>query len=464
MNKELQSKNVKELIEYIEKKYDVESVKVDGIQLWPFYKIFLFDLIYVPNGTKVSLTRGQKLNLIKSIYYGWTNLFKPFDYIGFSNSDQRKLLEGKMVDKSIDYVMEQLPKSWLIELPVFEHYASSQIPTKSITSFLPFRIVETILQKTTLKNVKVENEHILTSICEELGVHVDPVSVGRRLVSQVKVMNYLLNWKKPKGIFMVVPYMKMGYVYAANKKRVPVVEMQHGVINQNHFPYFHEKTFDSNLFPEKLISYGTKEQEFFDGGSTVYNKNAVVPGGHYYLDSIVDSNAQQTIRKRLSKYTYSIAFSLQDDAIGSRLPEFIKGIADKLPEVGFLLCPRKKAPSYYDQFNLPENVVVNDTGTIYDAIKATQAHSTVFSTCALEAPALGRRNLMIDLEGKSKEYFGEVLLEGEVNIYVSEQDECIAAIQQMVKDSIEEQVIKEENKVNIVPDYKQNIKRFLSQF
>ena len=112
--------------------YEVEKVKINGKSFWPFFKVFFFDAQYVKGGTQTSFSFIEKVKFAFSMFYGWTNWFGKADYLVFSNSDQRKLVNGKYIDKSADYISLNLPNVLNIELPVFTHFPKSQLKFKNV--------------------------------------------------------------------------------------------------------------------------------------------------------------------------------------------------------------------------------------------------------------------------------------------------------------------------------------------
>src|SRR5215831_8578837 len=100
-----------EKIEAIEKRYSVESIRSQGHQVWPLIRYSLWSY-YLSN---VEPIRGKRISLSKlfelalQFFYGFTSYFRKYDYLSFSDSSERKLVDGKWVDKSVDYILENLP-------------------------------------------------------------------------------------------------------------------------------------------------------------------------------------------------------------------------------------------------------------------------------------------------------------------------------------------------------------------
>src|SRR5205814_516164 len=98
-----------------------------------------------------------------------------------------KLIDGKWVDKSVDFVLENLPNTLLIELPLPYHYSKSKIPTRFIVSKLPLYALSWIYVTIFLRRIKVENENILKDILRELNINFDYLSILKKNIAQYEI-------------------------------------------------------------------------------------------------------------------------------------------------------------------------------------------------------------------------------------------------------------------------------------
>lgn len=63
----------------------------------------------------------------------------------------------------------------------------------------------------------------------------------------------------------------MGMVWSAHDNGIPVVELQHGVLNAHHYAY--NPTFHSDeLYPDEICVYGDVEYDYFMNHSRQYAK------------------------------------------------------------------------------------------------------------------------------------------------------------------------------------------------
>ncbi|MAX80972.1 MAG: hypothetical protein CL843_12470 [Crocinitomicaceae bacterium] len=454
-------KKVSQLIEEVESKFEVERVLVNGVPLWPFYKVFLFDKIYVPGGTLVKHSLGQKLKLVKHAFYGWKNYWNySAPFLAFSLTEQRKELNGAFPDKMIDGIVEAIKeqgKTFHLELPVTDPKPKRLIPNQTTASKLPLRIVEAYYSK--FGNVpQIENESILQEINAYCDVELSSDYVLRRFWGQYKAMQWFLRKRKNvKALFIVVSYMNFGSLLAAKEKGIKVIETQHGTISKEHFGYYYSKPIDDRYFPDYLLSFGENEKGFFSQTSHMLKGEKVIPVGHFYLEATYQ---QMKGIKRQKEEKVRVAVSLQDDKIGEKIIPFLIEAARKDNSIEYVFIPRKKTTEYYaTHYDLPENIIFQPEWNIYQAIMYSDVHTSVYSTCAIEAPSLGTPNVLVNIDNRAKSYFSAFLDEYNYTLYADTPEEYLKKIKEVGKlKATKEKEIRTSNNRNIEANYFENIK------
>jgi len=456
--------DIEKLIREIEISTPTDQIMVNGVQVWPFIKIFFFDQLYVDGGTVVSLSYAVKLKLIKSLLFGVFKSEKHKKYLLFSSSLQRKQLNGIWYDKLISPIANKLPDHLIYEMPVYEHIASAKRPAENAKTSLHLRIKEWLVKRK-LKNSDLNwsGRELLEELCNTHKVKINIDELAKRFVAQQQVAQQLIK-KNPtlKAVFMVTPYMQMGYVYAFRKHaNVDVVELQHGVINRSHFGYASYRSYTPELFPSQLWSWGEGVREIFKGDSIQFNQDQIHPIGHFYLDEVASKQKNTSITKSTSTFEHTVAVSLQDDLTGEKLIPWVINAAEEYSQIAFLLVPRKKTKAYYEaNFDFPQNILFSPVD-VYETILSTDFHMTVFSSCAIEAPALGRANIMVDIDGKAKAYY-EAKLSMENTRFILDQKQLPTAISELADSTGEE--LKESIKHEIAPGFKTRCKELVTSW
>ena len=107
-------------------------------------------------------------------------------------------------------------------------------------------------------------------------------------------MSLLLKVKKPKRVFIAPSYTSYGYVYALKKAGVKVVEVQHGVIIEEHYGYSVRAEFDRNFFVDHLLTFGHSEKKVFKNSRGI-SEDSIIPIGSYYL-SFLKNNFVENLK------------------------------------------------------------------------------------------------------------------------------------------------------------------------
>ena len=97
---------------------------------------------------------------------------------------------------------------------------------------------------------------------------------------------------------------------------------------------------------------------------------------------------------------------------------------------------------------------------VYETILHSDIHVTAYSSCALEAPALGVPNVLVNIENKAYEYYRDILSD-KTTSYVSTTDEFIKLVSNLPMESAEN--IQSYHKDVMKPNYEQNIDAFLKK-
>lgn len=430
-----------DFIKEIETKYNVSSISVNDIQVWPFLRVsyyFQYGRSYIfevlnnnSNRTKIIFSR---LKRIRNVFYGFWNLFKKYDYIVFSDTLERRLVSGKYIDKIAEYLLYELGEKrvLLIENPVNGlHFNRSKISTKNIISLDIFCI---FCNKYFLrKKLCIKNEVILKEINKKYGLNIN----YHRIIAQFIFYKYMfiIFYKiyNPKAIFINCYYslIHQAAICAAKKKGIKTIELQHGIINNKHSAYNIFTYLDKSFFPDYLLAFGDYVKNVFNEGNYFIKKENVLPVGSMYLDYInykykpSKGNVKIFINFR-KKYKKIVTVSSQW-TIESKLIKFIKKSASLSKDILYIFVPRDINKNY-SNVNFPENIIILKHLDVYQITKETNFHSTVYSTCASEAPAIGVPNILININNQAKMYYSNLLTNRDVTRFVDTEKEFVNTI------------------------------------
>lgn len=450
-----------ELVKEIESKYNVTSIKHKSLNLWLELRNRIYGKISLGEESGLTITKQTYKTVLNSVFYGFFNWFKSYDAWFFSSQINRLNIKGVYYDRIFDYPATQFKKPLFIELTTSKHYKRNKVFSKYIVS----RSLLILMEKIYALFVSVDRSNLeeYNRISSDYNIDVNPSYGIKKMVSQHAVMKFLLKFTKPKYVFVAPMYTCYGYIKAFKKYNIKVIEIQHGVINNEHFGYNLNVDFDNSYFADYLLTFGEQEKFVFKGDNRVLNSKQVIPIGNFYLDHIKENyTPNKTIEDLKHVYKYTFTVSLQELEVPLKIiPELIK-VANNNSDLLFILKPRKKDKLYYESnYNLPKNIVVIEDINVYQLILDSDFHITVYSTCALEAPALGKMNILFNIENKSNIIFGSTLKDNGTSIFVNNSNEFEEVISKLKK--TDESIVMNNNKSIIYSNYKERVKKVFDE-
>jgi hypothetical protein len=448
---------IDEIIRKVESRRGLEGCTVrfrDKVfQVYPWVKSRIFHEMMT--GKEVLQEKdGNVLWLqITSLFYGWWNFFRRYDVWVFTSSAERRQLGDVYFDKLFDFAGNELSlKTWILELRLFQVYPFRKIASKYASSRSLLMLPEEVYARLFLRKVHIENAAVLQEIQQELGTHVDVHAVVRKYLAQYAMMRFLLKLRpNPKLVCLSVSYTNFGYIRAFREKGIPVVEFQHGLISEEHYAYNYRMPLDAIQFPDYLASIGQFEQAVFANGNTFPLKQ-VFPVGSYILD-----HYQAAKPERAGNPVHSIAVSLQDGAENLAILPLLIAAAKALPEVQFYLKPRRTSVAFYlEQYEFPVNIHFEETKNIYALMAACDVHTTIYSTCAVEALSLGVPNILFDHLGLAKSQLGSQLSENPFTYFAQDPADFVSFVKDLLLPRKDEVIAS--NSKNIACNYQANLK------
>ncbi|AHC16485.1 hypothetical protein [Salinispira pacifica] len=378
-------------------------------------------------GESQSSGSGQHYSPIKKVFLvifhivkkGWWFVRRRPDVLIFQNPRRKKLPNGVFNDIYTDYIVDTLKEQGhrvlLVEQPLYwQHY--SPTPNKvyydDLSIFISI-IFKRVLGKRWLAELNDEmitlTRSLDTYLKENIGVH--HINIRQILTtSLLQIRSSYLAYKlmfshlRPARIFVVCSYGKEGLIKASKKQSIPLTEIQHGTITQNHlgysFPGFNTKT----LFPDSLLLFGN----YWKSGISfpIPEENVHVLGFPYFEKSIPSTKierksqalfiSQGTIGKELSEFAVEMQKSLLKNitVVYKLHPGEIRGWKSRYPEL-------KQASEKGDV-----KVIEDDHIGLYELMQESEFVIGVYSTALIEALGLGCKLFLVDLPGvEHMEYF-----------------------------------------------------------
>jgi hypothetical protein len=135
---------------------------------------------------------------------------------------------------------------------------------------------------------------------------------------------------------------------------------------------------------------------------------------------------------------------------------FITEAARLNGKILYLIIPRQEMSP---EKALPSNLRVITDPNFYELMKYVDVHVTAYSSCAIEAPSMGVRNLLINIGGYAKSYYGHILRDETVTKYMDTPNELVDEILRLPP--VDKKGIIEANSALIAPRYRENLEKYL---
>lgn len=418
------------LIKEIEQRYDVMSIKWNGISVWPFLRLYLKESITTQRENKAS-SSNIKLVLKCLFAYNPFRAFKKHEVWSFTACDRRKLIGEKKIHRISGALAAE--NCLMIEKPLkgIGHYSRNEIEEKDIVSeawlLMIFHAIEVLSR---WFNPKLENEDILKHILSENNLKFNYLRYVRMLNAQRMAMRLVLKLtSKPKVAMMECPYDTMGYMWAFHEVGVKVVEMQHGSLNGNHIAY-NGKAYEPRMNPNCICVFGEDEYNYFVNEEPQFAPEVRMTG-LYMLERADHYFSEDVFKKDRDKYKAIVVVAGQP-VYEEKLSKFVDSLAAEHHELMFVYIPRQKRVDLV--FN-SDNVHLIHGVNIYEYLKWADLHMTITSTTGLESQFFRTPTIFYDDQNIASRYFKGVLDESNGVRFVETHEQFNVAFEALFKQS-----------------------------
>jgi len=429
-----------DFIKEVETDYDVRSVYLNDIQLWPilrYHYIFMYMnrlQDHNKNEAKLNISLKDVISYFKHIFYlpSLIKLLYEYEYLIITYDNQLRDVNGVLVNTLTDNIIKNLNAKKVLVYEGHKKYQKKMIRTK--INAINLNLIKIISRIIPIRNdFKIVNENILKKINNKYGIYVDYNEICKIYLKYSIFMEFIMSNNIIKGIFIQDSYnlFSSALIYVAHKYNIKTIEMQHGIVNSSHPSYNIFIKMKDYSYPEYFLSFGDNEKKIFNSNDTYISNKNVIPIGNMYIEYMTNkyepkNNIIKRFNKLRLKYNKIISVSAQvynED----KLISFILNSSKISKDVLYIYVPRIYNKEKYDVFNNYTNIKIMDDLNVYQIIKESNFHSTVYSTCALEAPALGVPNILINIDGMSRFHY-EKILDNKNTKYVDDENEYVKTI------------------------------------
>ena len=272
-------------------------------------------------------------------------------------------------------------------------------------------------------SIKLEKEKLLRDVLDGYGIKFDYVSSLKVLISQKQIFDVVLAFlPKPKKVIIECPYTIMGYVWSLHEHGIPVIELQHGVLNDKHYAYNSE--YRSNeLYPDTLCVFGDDEYNYMQSDGCYYCKD-VRKTGLYYMELAKNSFQVDPFAGYRSHYKHIVLVAGQR-GYEDQMAKYVREAAKVTSECLYVYVPRNTDAGL--SFKAP-NIVYRPGINIYEYMIWCDLHLTISSTTCLECQYYHKPTIFYNYSNMSKSYYRSVLTEDNGAVFtndVKEYGDCL---------------------------------------
>jgi len=434
----------------IEKKYKKE---LEEIEEWAYLRSYYRHALATKNIVRVE--KMNKFKIFKDVFFGFSSWFGSYQYLVFSDTNERKLINDKWFGKNIDFLMNAInqDQGLLIEEPNPIFFKRKKVYTKYSTSRRMLDGFALIIEKFLRKKIEYS---ILNHINQECNIDLDYQKQINLFNARYALHKFLFKMYKIKFVIVSCYYSRQYVIKVANDLNIETFEVQHGVITKDNDAYNSDLQLKKNYYPNYLLSFGENEKVELEKSGLI-NKE-VLPVGSFYLDYLRRSFSEDAQLMKLKvKYQKTIGISLQKGA-EEKMIKFIISVAKESKDILYIIIPRYFKSEEYVHYDFSDNIIFYPSLDCYQIIMHCDYHCTFYSACTVEVPSLGIPNILIDFNGKARLLYQK--LENKTSLIVWNKEEFLNIIyQNMLLDTN----LVQNNHLMIRPNYQENIEKLVNK-
>lgn len=293
-----------------------------------------------------------------------------------------------------------------------------------------------LLHKKKYKNVQSVGKEIAEWLQVEIedyfGIHVDSQKIANlfanryfRMYYELKPINRLLEKINPELVVVVCSYSRshMPFVEAAKRKKIRVIELQHGVMGRGHPAYNYPEKANHNFFPDEIFLFS----EYWKHVTRFpISEEMLITTGFPYLEKSVGKYRNEV--KKKSKTNILVISQLN---CGHDLAKVITELVSLLEQRGidyhmiYKLHPSEDAKGFIERFPLLTNDRIEIIGESEKELYYYMAHSDIqigmFSTAIYEGLYFELTTYLYETV-KTKEYMVDLCEKGYARMFSTATD------------------------------------------
>jgi len=387
------------------------ELMIDEIPLWNVVRTSLFSHLTGDFSSRYS--NSKSIGMLSTMVSSLLNSKLPMEneILAISANTTRREFEGSEFDIYIDWIGKLTEHSYsIIEIP------NVSVPNPRHNVFTKQRISGmNLLTKSLIKarSYQKRADGILSKITNLLkgfldlqGIEDFIASIRKvvpRYLALISLMEDMLDRLTPKLVLEVCSYnlSSRALTYAAKRRRIPVAEIQHGIINRFHAGYIYRHVVNRSDTPDELLVYGQAFKEVLTDESVLFKPESIHVVGNYYIESVKNQPTIPEVQviKNDSKDKQVALITTQPIYEAKAYAEAVTSLGKKGYFVIIKPHPSELKEKY---FSFQDRNVIVSTFSVFELLKIADIHLTISSTCALDALQYSVPSVVLRFEDHQK--------------------------------------------------------------
>ena len=417
-------KNFKKILNTI----GTAPIVINNVNVKDIVLVYLYQQKYLNISRRFSLKRDVNRMLIALIFTFPKFLCNKKRYFIFSTYNNFTEFNNKKGNRIFNTLTNILNSDYLY---FFNNYSYSlQQCNKLNETWCSYNFFFLIRRKIINRFIRItwsQDTQEIQDIFRENECGLPIKRIMQHFFSTCIVLKVYFKFKRPKAIFIDGYNHYKEVIYVCKLLKIPTIEFQHGLLTKNlTYDNLHTRNplENKNFVPDYLFYYILPKDITND--NFYIHPDKCINIGHCYFEYLFDNYNKF---RNCKKYKNYLLVTLQVGYCGKKIISFIIDVAKRMPEFHFVLLPRNRES--VEHFILPTNVSFELQYNFYELLLGCSIHITWFSTSALEAYAIGRPNIFINLEGLSTTMFSDYDFDKNLVSYVEDADEFIKEVHRL---------------------------------
>lgn len=395
-----------------EKKNDLFNKKKSGLYYWDIIRFEIYyDLLWNYSSKKV---KGENFKTPKKqIFFDFIRflnflLFKKFDYLFFTAS-RNKIGDNKVFDQNLGDILGIYSKEAILFESIERDRNRWYYQNTLYNPIYIFRKIVGYFYK------QADYSEIIDLLKEEFkrsdfGNH-QINNIVNDFKTDFNYYSWIFRTKKPKMIFITQNGIQKGLFSAAKKYNIPVVEVQHGIIDEGHLGYNYNRNIEYKSEEVYLPTYFFTFTDFWAKDLFFPVKEIISMGNSFFYNSSVVNNVSENNAKGL--------LVASSDVFGEDLKNLVIQFSMEMKNVPvyFKLHPNQFAEKQYyrKQFlDCPNVKVYANEKSIYELLAISKSVIVIQSTALYEALHLKKTAIIF----KKQTYYRHSHIFGIKNVFL----------------------------------------------